>query len=286
MNFSQYDTFCFAEKNPKMEKNMLKPLAVQLYSLRDDAENDFVSVLKKVADIGYQAVEPAGFWNLRPSEFKKVIDDLGLKMYSSHSPWARSNNLGEVMEIAKILDLDKVVCGYGPAEFQNLDTIKRTAEATNKMQEILERNGFGLFQHNHSFEFERIDGKLKYEIYAELCPNVQFQIDAFWSTNFGSENAVEMLKLFADRTALIHIKDGLLKQTQEKLKVTNGTLDRKVELRPLGSGELDIKALVANLPAAVDNIVVELDYCNINMFTAVEMSYKYMIENGLAAGNR
>jgi len=265
---------------------MLRPLAVQLYSLREKAEKDFIGVLEKVADIGYQAVEPAGFWNLRPREFKKVIDDLGLKMYSSHSPWARSNNLGEVMEIADILGLNKVVCGYAPAEFQDLDAIKRTAEATNKMQEILARNGITLFQHNHNFEFERLNGKLKYEIYAELCPNVQFQIDAFWSTNFGSENAVEMLKIFADRTILIHVKDGLLKQAQEDLKVTNGTLDRKIELRALGDGELDIKALIANLPETVDNIVVELDYCSIDMAAAIEMSYKYMIENGLATGNK
>ncbi len=269
-----------------MESQMLRALAVQLYSLRAEAEQDFVKVLKRVADIGYQAVEPAGFWNLRPSEFKKIIADLGLKLYSSHSPWARPNNLGEVMEIADILGLDRVVCGYGPGDFQDLDAIKRTAEVTNKMQEILERNGLTLFQHNHDFEFGRIGDKLKYEIYAELCTKVKFQIDAFWSTNFGTEDAVEMLNIFADRTISFHLKDGLLKQDRAELKTTNGTLDRKVELRALGTGDLDIPALVANLPAAVDNIIVELDYCNIDMFTAIEMSYKYMTENGLAAGNK
>ncbi len=265
---------------------MLKPIAVQLFSLREQAEKDFAGVLKRVADIGYKAVEPAGFWNIRPREFKKIIADLGLKMYSSHSPWARANNLGEVMEIADTIGLDRVVCGYGPADFASLDAIKKTAETTNKMQEILAKNGFTLFQHNHNFEFERIDGKLKYEIYAQLCPNVKFQIDAFWSTNFGSEDAVEMLKMFSGRTISFHLKDGLLKQSQEELKLTNGTLDRKVELRALGSGQLDIKALVANLPQAVDSIIVELDYCNIDMFEAIEMSYKFMTENGFAAGNK
>jgi sugar phosphate isomerase/epimerase len=261
-------------------------LAVQLYSLREQAEKDFIGVLKKVADIGYPAVEPAGFWNIRPREFKKIINDLGMKMYSSHSPWARSNNLGEVMDMADILGLDKVVCGYSPKEFKDLDTIKRTAESTNKMQEILAKNGFVLFQHNHNFEFERLDGKLKYEIYAKLCPNVKFQIDSFWSTNFGNENAVEMMKLFADRTIILHIKDGLVKQKKEELKVTNDTLDRKVELRALGTGELDIKAIMVNLPKTVQSIVVELDYCNIDMVTAIEMSYRYMTENGFAAGNK
>ena len=68
---------------------MLKPLSVQLYSLREYAKTDFVQVLKKVAAIGYKAVEPAGFFDLSPAEFKKIIDDLGLEMHSSHRPDSR-----------------------------------------------------------------------------------------------------------------------------------------------------------------------------------------------------
>ena len=201
------------------------PIGVQLYSLRDLAQKDFVAVLKKVADIGYKLVEPAGFWNLRPSEFKKIITDLGLGMISSHSPWARSGNIGEVMEIADILGLDKIVCGYGPNEFKDMDSIKQTAEATCKMQEILARNGFTLFQHNHDFEFQRIDGKLKYESYLELCPNVKLELDCFWSTNLGKENPVEMLKKFADRTILLHMKDGVASQNVSGDKMVNGMED-------------------------------------------------------------
>lgn len=115
---------------------MLRPLSVQLYSLRDYAKDDFVAVLKKVAEIGYKGVEPAGFWNLRPSELKKIVEDLGMKIYSSHSPWARGNNLGECMELADALGLKTIVCGYGPDDFKDLDSIKKTAELTNKMQEF------------------------------------------------------------------------------------------------------------------------------------------------------
>ena len=108
---------------------MLRPLSVQLYSLRDYAKDDFVAVLKKVAEIGYKG---AGFWNLRPSELKKIVEDLGMKIYSSHSPWARGNNLGECMELADALGLKTIVCGYGPDDFKDLDSIKKTAELTNR----------------------------------------------------------------------------------------------------------------------------------------------------------
>ena len=265
---------------------MLKPISVQLYSLRDLAQKDFISVLKKVADIGYIGVEPAGFWDVKPSEFIKIIKDLGLKMFSSHTPWARSGNLGETMEMASVLGLNKIVCGYGPNEFKDLDTIKKTAEDTCRMQEILARNGFTLFQHNHDFEFQRIDGKLKYEIYRQLCPNVKFEIDCFWSTNLGKENAVDMLNIFKNDTILIHMKDGICRQNVDGDRMVNGILERRVELMPLGTGDLPIKQLVAATPAAVETIVVELDYCNIDMITAIEQSYKFMTQNGLARGNK
>ena len=61
----------------------MKPIGVQLYSLREKVGYDFVSVLKRVADIGYKYVEPAGLWNVRPSEFKKVLDDLDKKLKNS-----------------------------------------------------------------------------------------------------------------------------------------------------------------------------------------------------------
>ena len=265
---------------------MAKPLAVQLYSLRNYAEKDFVAVLKKVAEIGYKAVEPAGFWNLKPAEFKKIIDDLGLKIYSSHTPWARTPDLNEAIDMLGQLGLKNCVCGYGPDDFKDLDAIKKTADNTNAMQEILAKNGIELFQHNHYWEFERINGELKYDIYAKLCPNVKFEIDCFWSTNKGTEDPVAMLKKFASRTNLIHMKDGICRQQAGGGEMVNGLLDMKIDLLPLGTGTLPIKDLVAAMPEQVKTIVVELDYCETEMWQAIQMSYDFMTRSGLAEGNK
>ncbi|MBP5183139.1 MAG: sugar phosphate isomerase/epimerase [Lentisphaeria bacterium] len=263
-----------------------KPLAVQLYSLRERAQKDFVSVLKDVAAMGYKGVEPAGFWNIRPSRFRAILDDLGLEIYSSHSPWVNPRNLGECMDIADTLKLDTIVCGYGPADFENMDAIKRTAEQTSRMAQELKKNGFTLFQHNHAFEFERLDGRVKYEIYKELCPEVQFQLDVYWSTNFGEEDAVEYVKKFSDRLIFLHIKDGVLRQKKAEQTMVNGLLDRKIDLVSLGEGDLDIKNVIAAAPDTVRSVIVELDYCNIDMTEAIARSYKYMTQNGFALGNR
>ena len=144
---------------------MTKPIGVQLYSVRDDSTKDFLGVLKRIASLGYKLVEPAGLYDIRPREFRKIIQDLGMDMVSSHTPWVASiNNVGECMDIADELGLKRVVCGYGPEQFKDLDSIKRTAENTTRVYEILQRNGYELFQHNHWFEFNRFDGRLAYEI--------------------------------------------------------------------------------------------------------------------------
>lgn len=266
---------------------MIRPIAVQLYSLRTEAEKDFIGVLKRVAAIGYKGVEPAGFWGLKPKEFTKIIADLGLKMYSSHTPWLKPDNVQQSIDMAGELGLTQVVCGYGPEDFADLDAIKRTAEEVSAMQAKLAAAGLVLFQHNHNWEFERIDGRLKYEIYAELCPNVKFQMDAFWSTNFGAEDPVEMMKKFSKRIVGLHLKDGNPKQKAQEASIAGLEFyDRKLELLPLGSGKLPIPEIIAATPEQVGSVVVELDYCEIEMFKAIEMSYKYLTENGLATGNK
>lgn len=269
---------------------MTKPIGVQLYSVREDSAKDFMTVLKRIAGIGYKLVEPAGLFDIRPREFRKIINDLGMDMVSSHTPWCSSiNNVGECMDIADELGLKRVVCGYGPNQFKDLDAIKATAENTCRMYEVLHRNGYELFQHNHWFEFVRFDGRLAYDIYREMIPaDVKIQMDCFWSTNYGNEDPVAMLKKYADKTILLHMKDGIVKQEKAggEAGYKNGLLDQPIELLPLGTGTLPIPDLVKAAPDQVEAIIVELDYCSVEMWKALEQSYKYMTENGLALGNK
>ena len=75
-------------RNLKYKGNfiMVKPLGVQLYSVREYAKEDFVKVLKKTAEIGYKVVEPAGFFDLTPAEFKKSSTTWALRSTQATAP--------------------------------------------------------------------------------------------------------------------------------------------------------------------------------------------------------
>lgn len=262
------------------------PLAVQLYSLRAQAEKDFAGVLRQVAAMGYAGVEPAGFWNLRPTVFRNMVQDLGMQIVGTHSPWCRPSSLGEAMEVADLLGVTRLACGYGPADFATLSDIQRTADEVSGMVAVLSRNGYTLYQHNHYWEFQRLDGRLKYEIFAELCPRIQFELDCFWSANYGMEDAVAMLRLFADRCVLLHMKDGRLFTPAQARATGDNLYAEKACLLPLGSGDLSIAALLASASASasVQSVIVELDYCDVEMTEAIQRSYDFLLGTGLCRG--
>ena len=94
-----------------------------------------------------------------------------------------------------------------------------------------------------------------------------------------------MLKLFLDDTVSIHMKDGAYTSCRS-CAMKDGILDCKIDLLPLGEGELPIPDLIRLVPDRIKHIIVELDYCNIEMFEALKRSYAYLISTGLVTGNK
>lgn len=247
----------------------MRRISVQLWSLRKPMQKDIPGTLKRLADMGFKAVEPAGFGEYSALDFKKMCNDLGLDIPSSHTPWANDPaTISEAMDMVHALGLNWMVCGGGVPDFENTDTIKRFADKINAVYEVASRNGFTMFQHNHAFEFERMDdGRLKYEFYHDLVPEaIKMELDTYWCANFGAENPVDIIKKYSDRIVLAHIKDGLF--------------ERNVPNVALGEGKMDIPAVVKALPETVKTLVIEFDECGTDIFEAVRKSRNYLVELG------
>lgn len=251
------------------------PLSVQLYSVRDAAKSDPQGTLAAIAAMGYLGVECAGFWGWSPKEFRRRVEDLGMRITASHSPWTTSASVSQSIDIAKELGLDVVAGGFGRDNFKDLDAIAKTCDEVNAICDKLEPHGIRLYLHNHAWEFDRFDAgdgqgpRWGHAILAERCPRVWFEIDTYWAANFGTEDPAAAVRHFAHRALFLHIKDGSLVKDQPHVAV--------------GSGKINVPAVVAAANGRVTRaLIVELDACGTDMLTAVRQSRDYLVAKGLA----
>ncbi|MCD4825093.1 MAG: sugar phosphate isomerase/epimerase [Phycisphaerae bacterium] len=246
---------------------MIKPLGLQLYSVRDAAAKDFIGVLKQVADIGYQGVEFAGLHDHSPAEIRKVIDDLGMTASSAHCPLPTPESVNEIVETAKALGYDMVIAGNSPDEFKTLDGIKSAADTFQTAIELLASHDLRMIYHNHWWEFNEIDGRLGFDILLELAPDILGELDIYWASNFGKVDVPAVAAKYAARLPMLHVKDGPLVQGQP--------------LTAVGAGKMDIPAAInAADPGTVEWLVVEIDECATDMMQAIRESYQYLTEHG------
>ncbi len=251
----------------------MKPISIQLYTVRDAMAEDFAGTLKQIAEIGYTGVEPAGLHDNTPADVRKMLDDLGLVASSSHAAVPTPENVNEVVDTAKTLGYDIVVSGKGPDDFKTLAGAKATAEAFQTGAELLKPHGLTMCYHNHWWEFDKIDGRLAYDILFELAPDVSSQLDIYWAHNFGAVDVPSVLAQHKANVPLLHIKDGPLTQGEP--------------MTAAGGGKVDIPAVVAAADEDVLQwLIVELDSCATDMMQAVADSYTFLTGEGLASGNK
>jgi len=252
----------------------MKPIGLQLYTLRDLAQKDSIAVLRTVARIGYKGVETAGLYGMKPKEFRKIVEDLGMQVCSAHMAFPTAENQNEIIETALGLGIKMVGSGLGPDDFLSRDSIRAAAQRVQYAQQTLAAKGLVFYLHNHWWEFEPFEDKLGYDYFLESCPKAWFQIDAYWAANFGQVDPAKQVRRFKGRTMLLHIKDG------------NFARDPAYHVA-VGSGKIDVPAVIqAADPNVLKWIIVELDECATDMVQAVTESYQYLVSKGLAAGSK
>src|SRR4051794_34127561 len=96
------------------------PIAVQLYSVRNELKTDFVGVIEKIGKMGYQGVEFAGYygWDAKPKELRKLLDDNGLATVGTHTALItlQAENLQKTIDLHKTLGNRRLICPYMQAK--------------------------------------------------------------------------------------------------------------------------------------------------------------------------
>lgn len=245
----------------------LRGISVQLYSLREASKADFDGVLDRLAEQGFDAVEPFNLFGKSPREFVRGVESRGLQISSSHFPWANRSDLHLLTDSLAEFGLRRAVGGYMPDDFNSEDAFKATVDTTNKLVDELAADGMTLALHNHWWEFDPVPGstdeRLIYHRLQAECPDVEFELDTYWAANFGAVDTVAEMARVASRAPLLHIKDGPLVKGEPMVAV--------------GEGKQPIADIIMAADADVlEWLVVELDECATDMSTAVGESRVFL----------
>jgi len=241
------------------------PIALQLYTVRDECAKDFVGTLKKVAEIGYDGVELAGTYWLSAAELRKTLADSDLKCVGNHMPKER--------DLRKLIDLNSELgCSYVSAPCLPEDDLPSDeagciamARYANKIGAELKKNGIHLCYHNHSQEFEKIEDKYILDwLYENTDPEVVMtEIDVMWVQYAGIDPA-SYIRKYPGRCPLVHIKD----------------MDANRSFTEVGDGILDFDSIFS----ACDEVgtkwyIVEQDICKQSTMASAYTSLEYLREH-------
>lgn len=236
-------------------------ISVQLYTVREAIAEDLPGSLRRLADAGFDRVEPFAF--TRFDGLGDALTSAGLGAPTTHQGFIADGSIAEVAAAAASLGITTVIDPFvAPDKWQSADDIADTARRLNEAAVVAAEHGITVGYHNHAHEIENtIDGVIALEHFASLLdPAVVLEVDTYWVA-VGGADPVELLSRLGDRVVAIHVKDGpATAETKDQVAV--------------GQGSLDIPAILAAAPHALR--VIELDDSRGDRFEAVIASLGYL----------
>jgi len=245
------------------------PVALQLYTVRDELDKDLTATLNAVKAAGYDYVETAGLYGLSGAEFKKALDAAGLTAISAHVALAEMETDPEAV-IANYADLGLkyIAVPYLP-EDQRPGTPAWDSVVASMLNigKICAEKGMTLLYHNHDFEFVKVGNKYALDVLYETIPSeyLQTELDTCW-VNVGGEIPAAYIRKYANRCPVVHLKD-FVGSKSDNMYALIGTDTNKQDadvtefaFRPVGQGKQDFPAILkASLESGAEYVVVEQD---------------------------
>ncbi len=250
---------------------MKLPVAVQLYSVRDDMEKDFYGTIRKMKEFGYDGVEFAGLFGQNPEEIKAFCEEIGIVPISAHVPYYDMlENPEAVLADYKTIGCKYVVVPYLTEECRpGTDGFAATVEGIRKIGEAAKALGLQLLYHNHDFEFVKIGEEYALDVLYSSVPAdlLKTEIDTCW-VNVAGVNPSEYIEKYAGRSPVVHLKD--FKRSGEKLGKLYDLIgiddegeqeeEDSFSFMPVGYGVQDMPAILAACEeSGAEWVVVEQD---------------------------
>jgi sugar phosphate isomerase/epimerase len=257
-------------------------LGIQLYTVRDLTATDYEGTLAQIAQIGYREVEPTGYADYTPQQFRALLDRYGLTAPSTHANLMPGPDLERQLEGYQVMGHRYARSAYplpaapappaapggaapaggGPPPPATLDTWQRRAEVLNQVGATARRFGIRPMLHNHTMEFAQIPGTDLRPIDVVLAgtdpENFAWQMDIGWAVVAGVD-PVDYFRRYPGRFTTWHLKDirGLSQMTPQ---MTMQERQRAAGMAKVGEGEVDWRRLFANAQlAGLEHVFVEVE---------------------------
>jgi len=247
-------------------------IAAQLYTVRDFTKTpeDIKKTLKKVREIGYEAVQLSALGPMDTQELASACKDLGLAVAATHTGFDQiRDNMDEVVKEHETLGCSYVAIGGLPQEYRHADGWMAFAKEATGVAQRLQERGLTFAYHNHSFELERFGERTGLDIlYGESGPEFTAEIDTYWIQHGGGDPAAWISRV-CGRSFLVHFKDMTMKGNQQIMA-------------EVGEGNLNWPSILnACKDAGVIWYIVEQDTCQRDPFESLAISLKNLRGMGL-----
>lgn len=248
----------------------------QLYTVREfmQTPEDTKTSLKKVADIGYKAVQVSGMADMEPERLHELALENGLDIVITHTREDRIlNATDEVIKAHKILGCPNIGLGCMNEKYRNggVEGYRAFIKDFTPVAKKIEDAGMHFNYHNHHFEFARFDGRVMIDLLQEEMPELYFIPDVYW-IQVGGRNPADQIRKMEGRVNVCHLKDLQIEGAAQVMA-------------PVGEGNIDMPSIIkACEDTGVKYAMVEQDDTRgIDPFKALEISYHNLEKMGCYA---
>lgn len=258
--------------------NHKKPLAIQLYTVRDAIAENLEKSLERLAELGFKQLEIYGydgkFFGKTRTEFQTILKNVGMEVVSSHhTTGIVHNNKGTLLndweqsvEDLHFIGSKYMVCSYLFEEERTLEHYQKLPELLNQSGLITNKAGIDFAYHNHDFEFEKLEDKTVYDFILDNTDFdlVKMELDLYWISKAGF-NPLDYFEKYPKRFPLWHVKD-----------MKAGSKD----FTEIGSGTIDFKTIFeAREKAGLKYWFLEQDSSDKDIFESLKISTDYIAKN-------
>lgn len=268
----------------------VKNAGIQLFSIPKMLDEDFLSGIQMLSEMGYKEIElfgpypfsaesakaswaaagrmlgfdGSGYFGLEAARVNEIMNEYGMTVPSAHTDLdTLEKRMPQLAEAAEILGFTYVCLPAIPeSERKNLDQYKRMADRFNAIGEEANSYGLKFAYHNHGYGLQKLEGEIPLELIFDRtdADKVFFEMDIFWTAG-GGVDPIHYLKKYPGRYKLLHIKD----MTEAVTFAGDGsTPDQWFALFPYmtsaGEGVMDLEGIIAEAEkGGVDHFLIEQD---------------------------